>query len=41
VTNPYEMIALELRISQLEIAMEELRYYIDDLTMGEERTLVD
>jgi len=40
VTDPYEVIALELRVSQLEIAMEELRYCIDYLTMEGESTLV-
>jgi len=40
VTDPYEMITLELRVSQLEIVIEELAYYIDDLIMEEDRTLV-
>jgi len=39
-TDPYEMITLELRVSQLEIAIEQLAYYIDDLIMEEDRTLV-
>lgn len=39
-TDPYEVIALELRATQLEIVIEELAHYIEDLTMDEDRTLV-
>lgn len=39
-TAPSEVIALELRVSQFEVAMEELRCRVGDLTTGEQSTLI-
>ena len=40
VTAPYGVIAFKLKVSQFEVAMEELRCRVCDLTTGEQSTLI-